>query len=464
MSQNVEHHSVKNEIKRTFSLGMPLVISQLTIACSPLITVAMVARLGQAALAASILVSSAYWALTTLFTALFNAVGVLVAHQYGAKNEKAICEITGQAFLLAFLMSALLMIILACLPYFLNWHTQPIAVAQLAHNYLHSLIFTIPGLMIWVVIAQCLIGMGHTRTILVMNIFGMPLEISVIYLLIFGKLGLPAYHIAGAGYGLAITFIVEIVCIVLFLLTSKRYKTLKIFSRIGTLHKAYLKELIRIGFPLGLMGFIEASTFAVITLWMARFGTTLLAAHQILMQYLGFFIVMVFAISETIAIRVGHAVGRQDLMGIHYATYVGVGLSFFSTCFFAFFFHFFPHYFLTIDININDPVNKDLVKTASLFLSMLSVFLLIASVYLTIGFGALRALKDTRFIMTVSLLSFWIMGLGLAFLFCFVFHFTGSFLWVGLTLGNVIGMVVLIARWFYLIRHVDLAKLVHVET
>ena len=177
MSSSVIPHSIKSELKGMAALGIPFLFSQVVAACSPMLSTAMVAHLGQAALAANVLVYSAYMALSIFFICLFNAVSVLVSHQYGAKNMTAIREIVGQAFLLSVLASMVLMLILAAAPYLLNWHNQPPAVVALAHAYLRSLLWTIPGLMIWLVIQQCLEGMGHTTFILVSNAINIPLEL-----------------------------------------------------------------------------------------------------------------------------------------------------------------------------------------------------------------------------------------------------------------------------------------------
>lgn len=462
MSQTAVSHSIKSELKSIVSLGTPLVLSQSMYACSPLITTAMVARLGQDALAANVLVYSAYMALSMLFIAMLNAVGVLVSHQYGAKNEQAISEIMGQAFLLGTVNCILLMVILACAPHFLNWHTQPVHVVQLAHQLLQSLLWTIPGLIAWGLIQQCLEGMGDTKLVFVINLIAVPIEILLIYCLVFGKFGLPDCNIAGVGYGLAVSYILAVMGMVSYLVTSNRYRKIKMFAHIGKVHSAYLKELIRVGLPMGFMGFVEVSAFAIITLWMAHFGTTMLAAHQIIMQYLGFFIVMVFAMAQTVAIRVGHAAGRQDLSDVHYATYVGVMLSFLCTLLLVAAFYFFPQFFLSLDINIHDSANADLIHIAKQFFSILSVFLLVESIRLNVGFGALRGLKDVHFTMLVSTLTFWIIGLTSSFLFSFVFHLTGAGLWWGLTLGITIGAVVVVIRWFYLVRRIDLAQLVNI--
>ncbi len=43
----------------------------------------------------------------------------------------------------------------------------------------------------------------------------------------------------------------------------------------------YFKELIHVGLPMGFMHVIEICAFTIMTFWIARFGTTTLAAHQI---------------------------------------------------------------------------------------------------------------------------------------------------------------------------------------
>lgn len=456
-------HTIKSELKSTISLGMPLIFSKSVSACSPFITTAMVAQLGQDALAANVLVYTAYMALSVLFFSMLDGVGVLISHQYGAKNEKAMSEIMGQAFLLALITCVLLMIILKCTPYFLNWHTQPLRVVQLAHEYLQSLLWTIPGLITWIVINQYLAGMGHTKFIFVANLINIPLEILLIYLLIFGKFGFPACSIAGVGYGLAISYTISVMIIIGYLAKSKHYIHAKIFSQIGKTHGTYLKELFRIGLPMGFGAFIEVSGFAIITLWMAHFGTTMLAAHQIVMQYLLFFVMITFAFSQTVAIRVGHAVGRQDLVGVHYATYVGATLSLLCTLLLISTFYFFPQFFLSLDINVHDVSNTGLIDIATQFFLILSVFLLIESVRLVLGFGTLRGLKDTYFAMLVSLFAFWIIGLSASFLFSFVFHLSGAGLWWGLTFGIGSGAIIVIIRWYSLVRRVDLGSLVKIE-
>jgi MATE family multidrug resistance protein len=150
------------------------------------------------------------------------------------------------------------------------------------------------------------------------------------------------------------------------------------------------------------------------------------------------------------------------MSGVHYATYVGIAISFVCGLTLAFTFYFFSHFFLSLDINVHDPAMANLVQTAKQFLAVLAVFYLVESIRLIISYGVLRGLKDVRFNMFAAIFSFWVMGLAFAFLFGFVYPFQGIGLWSGLTLGAAFGAVVAIIRWRSLVKRIDLSKLISV--
>lgn len=451
-------HSIKSEIKDTLSLSIPLISSQLIYACSGFVGTALVAHLGEDALAASVLVSMIWMSLSVLFFGILNSVSVLVSHQFGAKNDKAISQIMGQAFILGIVLMVIMILILLCMPLFLRFTAQPPAVIKLALEYMRALLWTIPGLVVLIINEQFLAGVNRARLVLRISMMVVPIEIPLIYILIFGKFGFPACGVAGIGYGFATTYSTVAVCLTWYLVKSKHYQRFGIFSAINTINPGWLKELVRVGLPMGCMHVIEVSTFAVTTFWIGQFGTTMLAAHQIIMQYLGFSITLVFAMSQAVTVRVGHAVGRQDLSGIRLAIYVGMLLNFVCIIFVAAAFNLFPHFFLRLDMNVNDAANRLLMLDSSILLGIGGV-LLIFDNFRIIGFGALRGLKDTRFPMLASFLSFWIAGLGCAYLFAFILNMHGRGIWWGLTTGIAIGAVIVFARVQYLLKRLDLKKL-----
>ena len=463
MSQNSIPHSMKSEIKETVSLSIPLVLSQLIYASSGFIGTALIARLGEDALAASVLVSTIWMTLIVLFFGILNSISVLVAHQYGAKNYRAISEIMGQSYLLGILTMIVMILMLLAMPLLLNFSAQSVAVLKLAHQYMYALIWTVPGLVVLIINEQFLAGANHTKLVLRISMIVVPIEIPLIYALIFGKFGLPACGVAGIGYGFAITYSITAIGLSLYLLKSKYFQKYQLFSRINQINMVYLKELIQVGLPMGFMHVVEVSTFAVVTLWIGHFGTTFLAAHQIIMQYLGFAITLVFAVSQAVTIRVGHAVGREDLSGVYYASYIGMILNLMCVLIIALAFYFIPTFFLRLDIDIHNPENARLLRDASALL-LIGGVLLIFDNFRIIGFGALRGLKDTRFPMYASIISFWLIGLSTAYVLSFIFHWQAAGIWWGLTIGIATGAVIVHIRLQRLLQRVDLKKLAQIKS
>jgi MATE family multidrug resistance protein len=451
-------HSIKGEIKENLSISIPLIAAQLVYASSGFIGTAMVAHLGEKALAASVLVSMIWMSLSVLFFGTLNSISVLVSHQYGANNYKGISEIMGQSFLFGAIMMIVMLLLLSSMPLFLRFSTQPPAVLKLAIAYMHALLWTIPGLIILIICEQFLAGVNHAKMVLRISLLVVPIEIPLIYMLVFGKFGLPACGVAGIGYGFAITYSCTSIGLTLYLLQSKAFAHFAVFKQLHVIHIKLLKELTRVGLPMGFMNVIEVSTFAAATFYIGRFGTSMLAAHQIAFQYLSFIITLVFAMSQAVTVRVGHAVGRKDFSAIRLAIYVGMLLNFFCIFLLALALNLYPHFFLQLDMNVGDTTHTLLLHDASLLLGLSGVLLLFDN-FRIIGIGALRGLKDTQFPMYTSFLSFWIIGLSAAYYFAFPLQLQAEGIWWGLILGIACGAVIVFLRLHYLLKRIDLSRL-----
>jgi MATE family multidrug resistance protein len=451
-------HSIRAEIKDTIATSVPLVSSQIVYASSGFLGTAMVAQLGEDALAASVLVSMAWMCLSVLFFGLLNSVSVLVSHQYGANNHEAISKIMGQSFILGLIVTLLLIASMFFMPFLLSFSDQPAHVLKLATAYSHSLIWEIPALVLLIILEQFLAGINRAKIVLRISLIVVPLEIPLIYVLIFGKFGMPECGIAGIGYGFATTYTLTLIFLTWYFCRAKQFKPFGLFSRVTTFNRQYFSELVNVGLPMGFMHVIEICAFTIMTFWIARFGTTTLAAHQIVLQYLWFAITLVFAMSQAVTVRVGYSVGREDVVAVQYASYVGMCMNFICVLIVALFFYFIPEFFLRLDIDVNSAANAALVHDASKLLCI-SAVLLIFDNFRIIGFGALRGLKDTRFPMYASVLSFWAIGLSAAYVFGFVMHGGGEGIWWGLTLGIAVGALMVLHRMHKILKTVNLASI-----
>src|SRR5690348_5437202 len=86
------------ESKKTIFLFLPLLCSQITYAISTFLGTAMIAHLGQDALAAIALVSSVYTCLCAFFYGVFVSICVMVSRSAGACDDRQIEKIVSQGF------------------------------------------------------------------------------------------------------------------------------------------------------------------------------------------------------------------------------------------------------------------------------------------------------------------------------------------------------------------------------
>lgn len=451
-------NSLLQEIKETLTISVPLVSSQLVYASSNFLSTAMVARLGEDALAASVLVSMIWMCLTVLFFGILNSVSSLVSQRYGANNPTGISKLMGSAILLGFIVIIIQVAILLSVPFFLNYSAQPSTVIHEATRYLHSLIWSLPALVMLVILEQFLAGVNRAKIVLRVSLLIVPVEIPLIYALIFGKFGLPPCGIAGIGYGFAMTYSITLMGLIWHIHTSKHYQAFAVFKRMFRVNMEYLKELVTIGLPIGFMHVIELSAFTLMTFWMGHFGTTILAAHQIVLQYVWFAITLVFAMSQAVSIRVGHSVGRQNIESVYYASYVGMFMNSICVAAIAISFYAIPQFYLQLDLNLQDSQNAPLI-TDSIQLFGIAAFLLLFDNFRIIGYGALRGLKETQYPMYAALVSFWVIGLSSAYLLGFIEDLGGVGIWWGLTLGILAGAVMVLYRLQQLLKEIDFVEL-----
>src|SRR5438270_12528854 len=81
-----------------------------------------------------------------------------------------------------------------------------------------------------------------------------------------------------------------------------------------------MRQLIAIGTPISIVYLIESGLFSVGALLAGLSSISALAAYQIAVQVTSILFVISFGIGMAAAVRVGHAVGRNDGPGIKRAS------------------------------------------------------------------------------------------------------------------------------------------------
>lgn len=443
----------KNNFFHLLKLAIPLSLTGIVSSAVFFFETLFLSQLGTDVLAAGALVSWLSGTVIVIIFGILSSINILVAHQHGANNKPGIALIFRDGLCLALILT---------LPTFvLLWNISPVflilgqnkTIVILAKSYLHAWVWGIFPQFIMIAILEVIMGLGKMRPIVVFTTLQVILSVFFSYVFIFGKLGIPALGISGAGFGMSIGHWITATGLCVFVFTQNEYKYY--FNRLTKLTKPFhLLELLRVGTPMGFMFCIEVGFFFALTLLMGTLGPSALAANQIVMQYNGPLISIIFSIAQAVTIQMGHQLGAKNVAAAKNTGYVGACISGLLMIIAAILFWFIPTRLISLDFNIHESKNSAIIQLATQFLSVCAIFQFFEAVRISF-FGALRALKDTHFTLIISIISFWAIALPIGYLLAIYCTLGGGGLWYGMVLGAVTSVVLLAWRYKIKIDHYD---------
>ncbi|MBV9575713.1 MAG: MATE family efflux transporter [Gammaproteobacteria bacterium] len=442
---------IKNDLLPLLSLTLPLILTGVMQSSLSFFETIFLARISEEVLAAGALVSWLFATLIVILFGIFSAVNVLIAHKHGANDKSSIVLILRDGLLLAVLLTVPTFILFWNISSILLLFGQSPQITALAKLYLHALAWGLFPKFILIILFELVLGLGHSRTIMLVTILSIPIYIFFSYILIFGKFGVPALGIAGAGWGM--TFADWIIAFILFILLffSKEYKFY--LRAIFTLSKpSYVWEILHLGVPMGAMYCIEVGFFFVITLIMGTLSVQALAANQITMQYLGSLMSIIFSIAQAVTVRMGHQLGANQIQDAERTAFTGVSLSVIFMLLVAIFYWTIPKILIAVDLDNHLLQYDETIRLATQFLFIAAFFQIFESARIAL-FGALRALKDTRFTLLTSVISFWLIPLPIGYALAIFFNLGGAGLWWGMVLGASMSILLLNHRFKMRMRH-----------
>ncbi|HTM64597.1 MAG TPA: MATE family efflux transporter [Gammaproteobacteria bacterium] len=439
----MNRYSIKNDVYPLVKLAVPLALTGLVQSATWFCETMFLAHVNEETLAAGALVS---WLFATLAVILFgtmSSINILVAHKHGEKDVEGIEQVSHDGILLAILITVPFIILFWNMSPIFQFFGQPERVSELARLYLHALSWGLLANFISIACLEVFIGLGHTRFIFGFSIIETVLNIACSYTLIFGKFGFPALGIAGAGWGLTFSYIGKLLILSLYIAMHKEYRKYfrHTFSFTATV---YLFELLKVGVPMGLMFSVEVAFFFALTLAMGLLGADMMAANQVTVQYLGLMMSMIFTVAQAITVRMGHLLGAQKIDAAKKAGEVGVLMAAAFMCLIAIIYWVKPLPLISLAFDVNNPAKTNIVDAIKSFLAIAAIFQIVEAARIAL-FGVLRSLKDTRFTLLTSIISFWCIALPGGYFLAMKLHFGGNGYWWAMVMGA--GVSVMLLQW-----------------
>jgi MATE family multidrug resistance protein len=442
---------LKSTIYLLLKLAAPLVLTGVLQSATFFFDTIFLAHLGADKLAAGALVGWLFCTFIVILLGTLSSISILVARQHGAQNTREIALITRDGLWLSLLITIPACLLFSNIPQLFLFIGHSQTIVQLATSYLDALIWGLLPYFMTVSLLEVILGLGHMRLILIFCVLSISLSIFFSFSLIFGKFGLPALGIAGAGWGMTISSWITAISLFTHILRKETYRRYLHYIFIPT-QQSYIIELVQIGVPLGLMYCVEVAFFFVLSLIIGSFGSALLAANQIVLQYLSLFMSMIFSIGRAITVRIGYLLGANNIAAAEHTGYVGIGISIVLMIIVAIGYLFFPTALISIDLNIHSLNNRNIVNYAIQFFTVSALFQLIEAARISL-FSALRGLKDTRFTLFISIISFWGIALPIGYFLAHYLHFEAIGLWWGMIVSALFSVLVLYRRFKFKVQN-----------
>ncbi|WP_375261281.1 MATE family efflux transporter [Palleronia sp.] len=432
-------------INRIIALGLPLIGSLMAQMAIQLTDTAMLGRYDVAALAGQVL-GSTLFSIALLFGAGFGwSVTPVIAEAEARGHSTEIRRVTRMAFWLSAGFGAVVLpVFLLAGPLFVALGQEP-ATAETAARYLSIQglsIFPALGLM---VIRAYLSGLGRTRAQFWAMAAAFALNAAINYVLIFGAFGFPELGVTGAAIGSVISTTVAFLALAVHAAVATPEHDL--FRNIWKPDSQALSRVFHLGWPIGTATLAEAALFSGATVLMGWLGTVPLAAHGIAMQIISIIFMAHLGLSQAATIRAGNAVGRNDPAGLRKGALAALMLSCCVALPTLAALVFLPDPLIDLFLGRDEPAREAVLALGRGLLAAAALFQL-ADAAQVMAMGFLRGLQDTRVPMWLAGISYWVIGMPLAWLLGFPAGLGGVGVWLGMAGGLTVAAVTLQTRFW----------------
>lgn len=435
---------VRKELRELLTLATPIIIAQLSYTSISFVDTVMSGRVSPRDLAAVALGNSIWVPVFLLMTGVLLATTPKVAQRYGAGQHAEIGPLVRQALWLALFVGLCAAAVLWNAEIVLRAMNVDPELIEPAMGYLQPVAYGFPAVALYHVLRCFSDGLGHTRPSMVLGIFGLLLNIPANYVLIYGKLGVPPLGAVGCGWATALVMYCTLAGMLVWVRRAPYYRPSGLFERFEWPHWEVIKRLLGIGVPIGVSVFAESSIFAVIALLIGGLGATVVAGHQIALNFSSLVFMIPYSLGMAVTVRVGQALGRGQPREARFAAGVGMATAVAYACLSA-----------SLILLLREPIaqiytpDTEVIAIATALIIYAALFQFSDAIQVTAA-GALRGYQDTRVTMLLTLFAYWGIGLPVGY----VLGLTDWFgepsgphgLWQGLIVGLTCAAAMLLVR------------------
>jgi multidrug resistance protein, MATE family len=438
---------IAEEVRATLRLALPLIATQLCTTGANVVDVMLAGHLGAHVLGAVAIGTSVWFLALMMMIGVMLAVPPTVAQLDGAGRRREVGGVLRQALWLALGFGVALQQALSWGgPFLVSAVGVDVGVADDASRFLRAVSFGAPAIGIFLACRGTSDGLSLPRAGLMITLLGLVVLLPTGFVLMYGRLGVPALGASGSGIATALVSWIEAGCFVLLMAVSPRYRGLGWNNGRMWPDFASIAGLLRLGVPMAVSVMLEVGLFSFAALAIGRLGASVVASHQIALNVAALTFMVPLGVAMAITVRVGNAVGRGDEAGVRRAGMTGIGLALLTQAVSSAVMLGAPA--MIVALYTNDAAVR---RGAATLLQLAGLFQFSDGVQVASA-GALRGLKDTRLPMLITAAAYWGVGVPIGWLLAFRAGMGAPGMWIGLIAGLSVAAALLFARFNALSR------------
>ncbi|MEP4077839.1 MATE family efflux transporter [Haloferula sp.] len=393
--------SLLREGKQTAWLALPLVVGQLSHMLMGVVDTVMIGRVGVTELAASAFANTLIYIPMMVGIGMSMAVSIRVSQARGAKTPPVARAALRHGLQITAVLGLLTLLVATVVVPFLGVFRQPEEVLREMPQYFLLLAASMIPAMMSMAVKNHADAMNRPWPVFWITFGSVALNAVLNWVFIFGKLGVPAMGLEGAGVATLLARSVGFIGLIVWCVKGRELREWVPLRWFKAPDWVEVRDLLQVGFPASMQLLAEVGGFVAAALIIGTLGETPLASHQVAITCAGTVFMIPLGISMALTVRMGEAWGAEEFVRMRPILISGASLALGFTCLSASAFLYF-----NVEIAswfVADPETR---KVAAGLLLIAAAFQLSDMIQI-ISVGSLRGLNDVKVPAWIAVFAYW---------------------------------------------------------
>ena len=399
-------------------IALPIIAQQAMFSLLNMLGVIFVGQKGDASVAAVGLAGQIAFLLNLVHFGIVSGAAMFTAQFWGKQDIPNLRRVLGLCLILAISASMIFFTLAQLFPsQVLRIYSKDAEVIALGTNYIRTFSWTFIFFAITFSYAVVMRSTGNVITPTMVGVGALFISTILSYALIFGKFGLPELGIQGAAVAAVIARFLECAALLIITYRTRSPVAASIRELIG-FDRVFFGRVIKPMLPVILNELFWSLGITTYNIIYGRLGTQSYAAINIVSTIEQVLFVIFIGVSNATSVLVGNRIGagKEDEAYVYAGRSLGIGIV--------------GGLLLGLVLQLVKvpvlslyKVSPEVIENAGYIINVVTFFLWIRVNNMTTVVGILRAGGDTRFSLFLDGIIIWIVGVPMAYLGAFVWHF-----------------------------------------